>query len=54
MPRLPEVSQTVFLSDDDSPSQPNWLDVNKLRTAILRRCETSSTPFMQVLREEIE
>ncbi|KAG8275837.1 hypothetical protein J6590_077609 [Homalodisca vitripennis] len=57
MPRQPEVrlaSSLVTSRPHSHPPQPNWLHVNTLRTSILRRCETSSTPFRQIHREESE
>uniref|UniRef100_A0A1B6J4P2 FLYWCH-type domain-containing protein n=1 Tax=Homalodisca liturata TaxID=320908 RepID=A0A1B6J4P2_9HEMI len=57
MPRNPEArlaSSLVATRPHSHPPQPTWLEVNTLRTTILRRCETSSTPFRQIQREESE
>ncbi|KAG8285609.1 hypothetical protein J6590_077032 [Homalodisca vitripennis] len=57
MPRQPEArlaSSLVTSRPHSHPPQPNWLDVNTLRTSILRRCETTSTPYRQIQREESE
>ncbi|KAG8290334.1 hypothetical protein J6590_084574 [Homalodisca vitripennis] len=43
MPRQSEArlaSSLVTSRPHSHPPQPNWLDVNSLRTSILRRCET--------------
>ncbi|KAG8265118.1 hypothetical protein J6590_102255 [Homalodisca vitripennis] len=57
IPRQPEArlaSSLVTSRPHSHPPQPNWLDVNTLRTSILRRCETTSTPYRQIQREESE
>ncbi|XP_046685673.1 uncharacterized protein LOC124371386 [Homalodisca vitripennis] len=57
MPLQPEArlaSSLVTSRPHSHPPQPNWLEVNTLRTSILRRCETTSTPFRHIQREESE
>ncbi|KAG8329547.1 hypothetical protein J6590_083922 [Homalodisca vitripennis] len=46
------VSSLMTTRPHGHPPRTNWLDVNTLRPSILRICETSSTPFRQILREE--
>ncbi|KAG8329066.1 hypothetical protein J6590_095691 [Homalodisca vitripennis] len=57
MPRNPEArlsSSLITTQPHSHPPQHTWFDVNARRTTRLRRCQTSSTPFRQILREESE
>ncbi|KAG8334551.1 hypothetical protein J6590_087751 [Homalodisca vitripennis] len=57
MLRNPEArlaSSLITTQPHSHPPQHTWFDVNARRTTRLRRGETSSTLYSQILREESE